>query len=62
VHTKEDTPMALDESAVADPIEALAVGEGTDLVLIGRRYLSESSMAALTRPRDTHDRQGELEA
>jgi transposase-like protein len=32
VHTKEDTPMALDESAVADLIDALAVGEGTDLV------------------------------
>jgi putative transposase len=32
VHTKENTPMALDESAVSDLIDALAVGEGTDLV------------------------------
>jgi putative transposase len=32
VHTKENTPMALDESAVSDLLDALAVGEGTDLV------------------------------
>jgi putative transposase len=32
VHTKEITPMALDESAVSDLLDALRVGEGTDLV------------------------------
>jgi hypothetical protein len=32
VHTKENTPMALDESAVSDLLDALTVGEGTDLV------------------------------
>jgi putative transposase len=32
VHTKEITPMALDESAVSDLLDALRTGEGTDLV------------------------------
>jgi len=32
VHTKEITPMAMDESAVSELLEALNVGEGTDLV------------------------------
>lgn len=32
VHTEENTPMALDESAVADLTDALGVGEGTDQV------------------------------
>ncbi len=32
VHTKEITPMALDESAVSALLDALRVGEGTDLV------------------------------
>jgi transposase-like protein len=32
VHTKENTPMALDESAVSDLLDALRAGEGTDLV------------------------------
>jgi putative transposase len=32
VHTKEITPMALDESAVSDLLDALTTGEGTDLV------------------------------
>jgi putative transposase len=32
VHTKENTPMALDESAVSELLDAIAVGEGTDLV------------------------------
>jgi len=32
VHTKENTPMALDESAVSDLLDALTTGEGTDLV------------------------------
>ena len=32
VHTKENTPMALSESAVDELLAALAVGEGTDLV------------------------------
>jgi putative transposase len=32
VHIKEITPMALDESAVSDLLDALRVGEGADLV------------------------------
>jgi putative transposase len=32
VHTKEITPMAIDDSAVSELLDALAVGEGTDLV------------------------------
>jgi putative transposase len=32
VHTKENTPMALDDSAVSDLLDALSVGEGTDFV------------------------------
>jgi putative transposase len=32
VHTKEITPMALDESAVSALLDALSVGEGTDFV------------------------------
>jgi putative transposase len=32
VHTKEITPMALDESAVSELLDALTTGEGTDLV------------------------------
>jgi hypothetical protein len=32
VHTKEITPMAIDESAVSELLDALAPGEGTDLV------------------------------
>jgi putative transposase len=32
VHTKENTPMALDDSVVSDLLDALAVGEGVDLV------------------------------
>jgi transposase-like protein len=32
VHTKEITPMALDESAVSALLDALTIGEGTDLV------------------------------
>jgi transposase-like protein len=32
VHTKENTPMALSESAVSALLDALRVGEGTDLV------------------------------
>jgi putative transposase len=32
VHTKENTPMALEESAVSALLDALRVGEGTDLV------------------------------
>jgi len=32
VHPKEVTPMALDESAVSVLLDALDVGEGTDLV------------------------------
>jgi len=43
VHTKEDTPMALDESAVSELLDALAVGEGTDLV----RQLAQWALQAL---------------
>jgi putative transposase len=32
VHTKENTPMALDESALSDLLDALSVGDGTDLI------------------------------
>jgi putative transposase len=32
VHTKEITPMAIDDSAVSELLDALKVGEGTDLV------------------------------
>ena len=32
VHTKENTPRALEESAVSALLDALRVGEGTDLV------------------------------
>ncbi len=32
VHTKENTPVALDDSAVSDLLDALTTGEGTDLV------------------------------
>jgi putative transposase len=32
VHTKENTPMALDESALSELLDALSVGDGTDLI------------------------------
>jgi putative transposase len=43
VHTKEITPMALDESAVSALLDALRVGEGTDLV----RELAQWALQAL---------------
>lgn len=43
VHTKENTPMALEESAVEGLLDALRVGEGTDLV----RSLAEWALQQL---------------
>ena len=43
MHTKENTPIAQDESAVADLIDALAVGDGSDLV----RELARSALQEL---------------
>jgi putative transposase len=46
VHTKEITPMALDESAVSALLDALRVGEGTDLIRelaqLGFQFLLEA--------------------
>jgi|CXWK01.1.fsa_nt_gi putative transposase len=43
VHPKENTPMALSQSAVSDLLDALRVGEGTDLV----RELAEWALQQL---------------